>query len=48
VLVEQDIAQALKFADRFYCLLEGRLALEGPTGAFTREQIIEAYFGIPA
>jgi branched-chain amino acid transport system ATP-binding protein len=48
ILVEQDIAQALAFADRVYCLLEGHIALAGKTNEFTRDQIVEAYFGIPA
>src|SRR2546430_10449635 len=29
LLVEQDVAQALRIADRFQCLLEGRTTLEG-------------------
>ena len=29
VVVEQDIGQALAGADRVYCLLEGRVALQG-------------------
>ena len=30
IVVEQDIAQALKAAARVYCLQEGRIALQGP------------------
>jgi branched-chain amino acid transport system ATP-binding protein len=48
VLVEQDIGQALKVATRIYCLLEGRVSLEGRPQDFTRERIVEAYFGIAA
>jgi branched-chain amino acid transport system ATP-binding protein len=48
VLVEQDIGQALKVAGRIYCLLEGRISLEGRPQEFTRERIVEAYFGIAA
>jgi branched-chain amino acid transport system ATP-binding protein len=48
VLVEQDIGQALAGADRVYCLLEGRVALHGRPAELTREQITEAYFGLPA
>jgi branched-chain amino acid transport system ATP-binding protein len=48
VLVEQDIGQALRVADRFYCLLEGRVSLTGSPAQFSREQVVEAYFGIPA
>jgi branched-chain amino acid transport system ATP-binding protein len=46
VLVEQDIVQALKAAQRVYCLQEGRVALEGEAKALTREQIAAAYFGV--
>ena len=30
ILVEQDIVQALKVADRVYCFQEGRMSLDGP------------------
>ena len=30
VLVEQDIVQAMKVADRVYCFQEGRLSLDRP------------------
>jgi branched-chain amino acid transport system ATP-binding protein len=46
VLVEQDVTQALAAADRAYCLLEGRVSLQGPTSEITRDQVIEAYFGL--
>lgn len=46
LLVEQDVGQAMKFADRMTCLLEGRLVLEGRPGDFTQEQIFAAYFGV--
>jgi len=46
VLVEQDIGQALRAADRAYCLLEGRVALHGPSEGLTRQQITDAYFGM--
>jgi branched-chain amino acid transport system ATP-binding protein len=45
VLVEQDIAQAIKVADRVYCFQEGRLSLSGRPQELTREQIRRAYFG---
>ena len=45
VLVEQDIVQAMKVADRVYCLQEGRLSLAGRPNDLTREQIHRAYFG---
>jgi branched-chain amino acid transport system ATP-binding protein len=45
VVVEQDIGQALRVADRIYCLMEGRVTLEGPPSALSREDIHAAYFG---
>ena len=46
VIVEQDIVQALKAAQRVYCLQEGRVALAGAAAGLTREAITSAYFGI--
>jgi branched-chain amino acid transport system ATP-binding protein len=46
VLVEQDVTQALATATRAYCLLEGRISLQGPTGELTRDEVVRAYFGI--
>jgi branched-chain amino acid transport system ATP-binding protein len=48
VLVEQDIGQALGAADRVYCLLEGRVALESAPAELDRDQIAAAYFGVRA
>jgi branched-chain amino acid transport system ATP-binding protein len=45
VIVEQDIGQALKVADRVYCMMEGRVTLSGPPASLTREAIHAAYFG---
>jgi branched-chain amino acid transport system ATP-binding protein len=45
VLVEQDIVQAMKVADRVYCFQEGRISLAGHPRELTREQIHRAYFG---
>ena len=45
VLVEQDIVQAMKVADRVYCFQEGRLSLAGRPAELSREQIHRAYFG---
>jgi branched-chain amino acid transport system ATP-binding protein len=45
VLVEQDIAQAMRAADRVYCFQEGRLSLAGRPAELTREMIHAAYFG---
>jgi branched-chain amino acid transport system ATP-binding protein len=46
VIVEQDIAQALKAAAQVYCLQEGRVALQGAAADLTRESIAAAYFGV--
>jgi len=45
VLVEQDIVQAMKVADRVYCFQEGRLSLTGRPRDLTRDSIHRAYFG---
>jgi branched-chain amino acid transport system ATP-binding protein len=45
VIVEQDIAQALKVADRVYCMMEGRITLAGRPAELDRAQIHVAYFG---
>jgi branched-chain amino acid transport system ATP-binding protein len=45
IIVEQDIAQALKAAAQVYCLQEGRVALQGAAREVTREAIAAAYFG---
>ncbi len=46
IIVEQDIAQALKASAQVYCLQEGRIALQGSARELTRESISAAYFGI--
>lgn len=46
VLVEQDVSRSLQAADRVYCLLEGRVTLQGKPSELTHEQISKAYFGI--
>lgn len=46
IIVEQDIAQALKVSSRVYCLQEGRVSLEGASDKVSREEISRAYFGI--
>lgn len=48
LLVEQDISRSLGIADSFVCMLEGRIALDGQPGQYTREQIAESYFGAHA
>ncbi|HZS25445.1 MAG TPA: ABC transporter ATP-binding protein [Gaiellaceae bacterium] len=46
LLVEQDLARAMRVADRVVCMLEGRIVLEGSRGELTREQVTDAYFGL--
>ena len=46
LLVEQDVGQAMRFADRVTCMLEGRLVLEGAPGEISQEAIFAAYFGV--
>ncbi len=46
LIVEQDIGQALEVCDRFVCLLEGRIVLEGTPDSVDREAITAAYFGM--
>lgn len=46
VLVEQDLERALGAADHVYCLMEGRVTLEGAPGALALADIRRAYFGM--
>lgn len=48
IVVEQDIGQALKIADRVYCMMEGRVTLTGTPATLSREAIHDAYFGVTA
>ena len=48
IVVEQDIGQALKVADRVYCMMEGRVTLTGRPADLGREDIHAAYFGVQA
>ena len=48
IIVEQDVGQALKVADRVYCMMEGRISLEGRPGDLSRAAIHDAYFGVGA
>jgi branched-chain amino acid transport system ATP-binding protein len=45
VIVEQDISRSLAVADRFYCLLEGRVTLSGRPAETSREAVMKQYFG---
>jgi len=46
ILVEQDVVQALKAAQRVYCLRAGCVALSGAASDLTRENVAAAYFGV--
>jgi len=46
LLVEQNVDQAMKFADRVSCMLKGRLVLEGAPSELGHDEIIAAYFGV--
>ena len=48
IVVEQDIGQAMKVADRVYCMMEGRVTLEGTPDRLSRDDIHAAYFGVSA
>lgn len=46
ILVEQDVSRSLRVANRVYCLLEGRVSLQGEPANLAHEQISSAYFGV--
>jgi branched-chain amino acid transport system ATP-binding protein len=46
VVVEQDINQAMAVAGRVYCLMAGRVTLQGRPAELDRERIRAAYFGV--
>ena len=48
LVVEQDLRQALAFADQVHCLREGRVVLSGRPDAINRNTIATAYFGAVA
>jgi branched-chain amino acid transport system ATP-binding protein len=45
LVVEQDISRSLAVADRFYCLLEGRVNLSGRPAETSRDIVAAHYFG---
>ncbi len=45
VLVEQDVKRASSATDRIYCLLEGRVTLQGQSRKLDIEELTRAYFG---
>jgi branched-chain amino acid transport system ATP-binding protein len=46
LIVEQDIERSLGVADRFYCLLEGRVSLSGRPAEVSRDDVMRHYFGV--
>lgn len=46
IVVEQDISRSLALADRFYCLLEGRVVLSGRPDAVGRDTVMRHYFSL--
>jgi branched-chain amino acid transport system ATP-binding protein len=46
LIVEQDIERSLTVADRFYCLLEGKVSLTGRPKEIGRDLVMKHYFGI--
>ena len=45
IVVEQDIARALRDAQKFICLQEGKVSLAGVPSEISRQDITAAYFG---
>jgi branched-chain amino acid transport system ATP-binding protein len=45
VVVEQDVKRAASATDRIYCLLEGRVTLQGRSRKLDAEELTRAYFG---
>jgi branched-chain amino acid transport system ATP-binding protein len=46
LVVEQDITRSLAVADRFYCLLEGKVTLASRPGETARDVVMKHYFGL--
>lgn len=46
ILVEQDLARAMKVANRAICMLEGEIVLDKQMSDVSREEITNAYFGL--
>ncbi|MBX9457671.1 MAG: ABC transporter ATP-binding protein [Rhizobium sp.] len=45
LLIEQNVAQACNASQKVYCLLEGRVSLEGEPRELSMQAITAAYFG---
>ena len=48
ILVEQDVKRALTMTEHAYCILEGRVTLEGASNALDFSDIEKAFFGAAA
>jgi len=48
IVVEQDIGQALAVSSNVYCMMEGRVTLQGAPADLSRAAIHDAYFGAAA
>ena len=46
LVVEQDITRSLAVADRFYCLLEGKVTLASRPSEISRDIVMKHYFGL--
>ena len=46
LVVEQDITRSLAIADRFYCLLVGRVSLAGRPQETSHDIVMKHYFGL--
>ncbi|WP_455384495.1 ABC transporter ATP-binding protein [Acidihalobacter prosperus] len=46
LVVEQDLNRTLSIANRIICMLEGQIVAQGPVAQMSREQIMDAYFGL--
>lgn len=46
LVIEQDVHQAMRVADRVQCLLEGRTVLEGRANQVDHAELATAYFGM--
>jgi branched-chain amino acid transport system ATP-binding protein len=46
LVVEQDLSQVLKIADRVYCFRKGTVSLAGRPASLGRSELAAAYFGV--
>jgi branched-chain amino acid transport system ATP-binding protein len=45
IIVEQEVKRAAASSDYIYCLLKGRITLEGPSKSMSFDALSQAYFG---